>query len=319
MRSVVTLPSTPRFGVYLPQVGFSFEEILARARRCEELGIESLWLMDHLYPPELPGVASFEGWTLATALLAHTERLRVGHLVLSATFRTPALLGKMATTLDVVSGGRLELGLGSGSYAREHERAGIPFGDARTRARQLEESLEVVSAMFGRVASERPVPPNLPLPAQPKGPPIHVGGAGERLILPLVARFADVWNCPTYALASLGEKRAVLDRACRAVGRDPAAIATSLEAVLVLVEREDEVEAARALAERRFGGPGWGLREGAFVGTPEAIVLRIEHFRRLGVGLFVFFLHDRGEERTLRLLAERLIPAATAAAAREGR
>lgn len=302
-----------RIGIYLPQVGFGYDEILARARQCESLGIETLWLMDHLHPPEMPDVPSFEGWTLATALLSETTRLRVGHLVLSATFRAPALLGKMATSLDVISGGRLELGLGSGSYASEHAAAGIPWGSAGDRARRLEDSLEVVSAMFGRevLGPTRglPIPSNVPPPVREGGPRIHVGGVGERLILPLVARYADVWNCPTYGIARFDAKREALRRHCESVGRDPSTLACSLEAVLVLVGAEDEVADARALAERRFGGPGWGLEQGGFVGTPETIVRRIHSFRERGVDSFIFFLHDRGAPETLRLLAERVLPA----------
>ncbi|MDG2303118.1 MAG: LLM class flavin-dependent oxidoreductase [Candidatus Binatia bacterium] len=301
-----------RIGVYLPQVGFTFEEILERAQLCEEVGIDSLWLMDHLYPPEMPTVPSFEGWTLATALLARTERLRVGHLVLSATFREPALLGKMVTSLDVISGGRLELGLGSGSYEPEHEASGIPWGSVSDRARKLERSLEVVSAMLGRKprgsATEYPVPPNLPSPVFPGGPTIHVGGVGEQLVLPLVARFADVWNCPTYGVAQFEGKRAALDRRCAEIGRAPESLVSSLEAVLVLVENESDVPAARELAARRFGGPGWGLEAGGFLGTPERIVDRIQYYRGRGVESFIFFLHDRGEEDTLRLLAEEVLP-----------
>lgn len=302
-----------RVGIYLPQVGFTYDEMLARARACEDAGIGTLWLMDHLYPPEMPTVASFEGWTLATALLAETERLRVGHLVLSATFRPAPLLGKMATSLDVISGGRLELGLGSGSYAPEHEAAGLPWGSLRERAARLEESLEVVSGMFGRGGDRssmaRPVPPNLPPPIQAGGPRIHVGGTGEKLILPLVARYADVWNCPTYAIAAFDEKRAALHESCAILGRDPAGIECSLEAVLVLVERAADEPAARELAERRFGGPGFGLHDGGFIGTPDRVLRRIEHFRRRGVDSFIFFLHDRGEAATLRLLAEHVLPA----------
>ena len=298
-------------GVYLPQVGMDFEEYLSRAHLCEEVGVETLWLMDHLYPPELPGVSSFEGWTLATAVLARTERLRVGHLVLSATFRPPALLGKMATSLDVISGGRLELGLGSGSYAPEHEAGGIEWGTVRDRAERLAASLEVVSGMFGRsprVGSQGlPVPPNVPGPTQPCGPRIHVGGVGERLILPLVARFADVWNCPTYGLGEFEKKREALDRRCEEIDRDPAELQTSLEAVLVLVEKESDLDGARELAEKRFGGPGWGLAEGGFVGTPEQILERIEFYRGRGVDSFVFFLHDRGRSDTLHLLGEQIL------------
>ena len=304
------------FGIYLPQVGFTYDELRGRAQLCEALGIGSLWLMDHLYPPELPDVPSFEAWTVATALLAHTTRLRVGHLVLSATFRHPALLAKMATSLDVISGGRLDLGVGSGSYAAEHERAGIPFGPARERSLLLQENLEILTRAFRAprcdFAGERFVVrelPNLPPPVQRPGPPIHVGGAGERFTLPLVARYADVWNCPTYALAELPRKSAALAAACAAVGRDPASVKRSLEAVLVLVEDARQLADAHALASRRFAGPGWGLDAGGFVGTPDQVIARIRTLVADGFSSFIFFTHDRAAPATLRLLAERVLPA----------
>jgi alkanesulfonate monooxygenase SsuD/methylene tetrahydromethanopterin reductase-like flavin-dependent oxidoreductase (luciferase family) len=305
-----------KFGIYLPQVGFGYDELRARAQLCEALGIGSLWLMDHLYPPELPDVPSFEAWTLATALLAQTTRLRVGHLVLSATFRHPALLAKMATSLDVVSAGRLELGIGSGSYAPEHERAGIAFGPARERAGLLRDTLEILTRSFraprcdfaGERFRVRDLP-NLPPPVQRAGPPIHVGGAGERFTLPLVARYADVWNCPTYALGELARKRDALAAACAAIGRDPASIEHSLEAVLVLGADARQVADAHALARRRFAGPGWGLDAGGLVGTPDQVIERIAAMVADGIRSFIFFTHDRAAPATLELLAERVLPA----------
>lgn len=303
------------FGIYLPQVGFTWDELRERALLCEELGFGSLWLMDHLYPPELPDVPSFEGWTTATALLAQTTRLRIGHLVLSATFRPPALLAKMATSLAAISGGRLELGLGSGSYRAEHQRAGIAFGSAAERAARLADTLEVVRRAFdwprvdylGHGVAVRDLPSVTP-DCRPR-PRIHVGGAGERYTLPLVARYADVWNCPTYALAELARKRDALAAECARLGRDARELRIALEAVLVLVAERRDLEAARALAERRFAGPGWGLAAGGFIGTPDDVVARIAELRAAGVSLFVFFTHDRASEATLRLLAERVLPA----------
>jgi len=303
-------------GIYLPQIGFDYAQIRDRAQAVEDLGLHSLWLFDHLYGPELPDRASFEGWTLATALLAQTTRLRVGQLVLSNTFRHPALLAKMATTLDVISDGRLELGIGSGSYPPEHARAGIPWGSFRERSAQLGESLEILTRAFaqplttfeGEHYAVRDLP-NLPAPVQHPRPPIHIGGSGERFTLPLVARYADVWNCPTYALGDLAAKRAVLERECGAIGRDPADIRISLEAVLVLGRDRAALGDALALAERRFPGPGFGLHEGGFIGTPDEIVATLRGHIADGISFFIFFTHDRAEPETLRLLAEEVIPA----------
>jgi alkanesulfonate monooxygenase SsuD/methylene tetrahydromethanopterin reductase-like flavin-dependent oxidoreductase (luciferase family) len=303
-------------GVYIPQVGLTWEELRARTIECDELGIASVWLMDHLYPPGLPGVPSFEAWTAATALAAVTERVRLGHLVLCNGFRHPALLAKMAITLDHASGGRLDLGIGSGSYPTELEQFGFTLGSERERAARLGEALEVLKRLFtepsvtyiGEHYRLRDAP-SLPRPVQTPHPPIHVGGAGEKRTLPLVARHADVWNCPTYALAELPRKLDALRAECRRIGRDPATLRVSEEAVLALVERRDQIDAARALAEKRFAGPGWGFAAGGYLGTPDDIVRRIHERRQLGVDDFVFFFHDRVQSSTLRLLAAEVIPA----------
>lgn len=309
------MASDLRIGIYVPQLAFGYPDLLERARHCEELGFDSFWCFDHLYGPELPDTPAFEGWTLATALLAQTTRLRVGHMVLCATFRHPVLLGKMATTLDVISGGRLDLGIGSGSYEEEHHRAGIPWGTLAERSAILEETLEILTRMFrGERTTYRGAHfrvddfPNLPPPVQRPHPPIYVGGVGERRTLPLVARFADVWNVPTYGLGDLARKTEVLDAQCARIGRDPSTIRRSLEAVMVIARDEAALAAARAKAERRFSGPGWGLAEGGYVGTPNAIVERIGQHVELGFREFVFFLHDRGAPATLDLIAEQVLP-----------
>lgn len=141
-------------------------------------------------------------------------------------------------------------------------------------------------------------------------PPIHIGGAGDKRTLPLVARHADVWNCPTYALADLPRKRALLLAECARIGRDPATLRITEEAVLALAPMRSGIEEARALAERRFGGAGWGFAAGGYCGTPDDIVARLSERARLGVDGVVFFLHDRGARETLRLLAETILPAA---------
>ncbi len=311
------VPRTRRveFGIYLPQVSLTTGQVVERARSIEELGFDSLWLYDHLYSPGQPDRPSFEGWTLATYLLARTERLRVGHLVLCNNFRHPALLAKMASTLDVLSEGRLELGIGSGSVQVEHEQSGLPWGSAAERSERLAETLEILTRMFTGspttfAGSHFQVAdlPNLPAPAQRPRPPIHVGGTGPRRTLPLVARYADVWSIPTYGLAGWEESGRALDAECEAISRDPAGIGRSLEAVLVIAPDEPAVEEARAAAFRRFGGPGWGLEAGGFIGTPSMVADRIADLIDKGISTFVFFTHDRADRRSLELFAERVLP-----------
>jgi alkanesulfonate monooxygenase SsuD/methylene tetrahydromethanopterin reductase-like flavin-dependent oxidoreductase (luciferase family) len=303
-------------GVYLPQVGFSWEELRARVVACDRFGIGSVWFMDHLYPPGMPQVPSFEAWTTATALAMVTERVRLGHLVLANGFRHPALVAKMAITLDHASGGRLELGIGSGSYAPEFDAFGIDFQKEGERAERLAEALHVMRLLFTEDAPSYQgryfrlnQAPSQPRPLQRPHPPIHVGGAGEKRTLPLAARYADVWNCPTYALAELPRKVEVLRQECRRIGRDPETLKVSEEAVLALVARRAQVEDARALTERRFGDPGWGFAAGGYCGTPDDVVARIRARMRVGVRSFVFFLHDRASEDTLKLLAQEVVPA----------
>jgi alkanesulfonate monooxygenase SsuD/methylene tetrahydromethanopterin reductase-like flavin-dependent oxidoreductase (luciferase family) len=280
------------------------------------LGIHSLWLYDHFYSPGLPARDSLEGWTLASYVLARTERLRVGHLVLCANFRHPALLAKMATTLDVLSDGRLEIGLGSGSVELEHHQAGLPWGPAAERWERLEETLEIVSQMMtqevtsfeGRHYQVSDLP-NRPGPVQRPRPRIHVGGVGPRRTLPLVAKYADVWSIPTYGLADWEASQSVLEAECERIGRDPGTIRRSHEAVLVLVPDESMLDEARERALHRYPGPGWGVVEGGYVGTPSMVVDRMGAACDKGISTFIFFAHDRAEPETLELLAEEVMPA----------
>ena len=301
-------------GVYVPQMGCSYQDVLHRAQRCEELGIGSLWLYDHLYGPGVPDISSLEAWTLATALLSRTDRLRVGHLVLCNQFRHPTLLAKMATTLDQVSAGRLELGIGSGSIQDEHDRAGLPWGTFAERSDRMGETLEILTQAFANhrinftgvhyTVRDMPI---IPGPVQHPRPPIIVGGVGEKYTLPLVARYADVWNVPTYALGELEHKVSVLRSICAEIGRDPATIVMSVEAVMAIAADDSSLPQVRQLAERRFGGPGFGLKEGGLIGTPDLIVERLNQLQLLGFQQVVLFTHDRASDQTLDLLANNVI------------
>jgi len=312
------------FGVYLPQLTGSYETVLSVAHRAERLGFDSFWLFDHLHGPGLPEVPSLEGWTVATSLLAQTETLRVGHLVLCNNFRHPALLAKMATTLDVISGGRLELGIGSGSVEAEHTQAGLPWGSMEERSERLAEALEIITTML---ASERTTfagrhyrvddLPNLPRPTQQPRPPIHVGGAGGRHTLPIVARYADVWNVPTYALGEWQRKVGVLEEHCERIGRDPAEIRRSHEAVLVLAADEAGVKRALADAERRYRPADvWGLHEGGYIGTPAHVTDRIGELVDQGISTFVFFVAARNAAETIELFSAEVMPSFRSAVVR---
>jgi alkanesulfonate monooxygenase SsuD/methylene tetrahydromethanopterin reductase-like flavin-dependent oxidoreductase (luciferase family) len=235
-------------------------------------------------------------------------------MVLCNQFRHPVLLAKMATTLDQISAGRLQLGIGSGSIEDEHDRVGLDWGTFAERSARLGETLEILRQAFaderidftGEHYTVRDMPIK-PGPVQQPRPPIIVGGVGEKYTLPLVARYADVWNVPTYALGELEHKTTVLRSICQDIGRDPDTIVLSVEAVMALAPDDASLPKVCALAEKRFGIPAFGLHEGGLIGTPSAIVDRLHELQELGFGQIVLFTHDRGSDETLELLASQVI------------
>lgn len=286
-------------GLFLPQLRMDFATIEERVLLAEEVGFHSVWFMDHLTPPAGPGHDCFEGWTVAAALARQTGRIHLGHLVLCDAFRHPALLAKMAATLDVITEGRLELGLGWGSVPDEIERFGFGHEPNAARAARLEETLQILALMFtgdefdfdgecftlrGAVGRPRPHAGTVP---------IHLGGAGEQLTLPLVRRHADWWNCPSYAVDRLDELRPRTGDARLSI-QHPVGLAPDSA-------HRDEV---LAQARRRFGA--WG---GLIAGTPDEVAAALAAEVDAGAELFTIQFTDFGPPETLRLFAEEVLPA----------
>jgi alkanesulfonate monooxygenase SsuD/methylene tetrahydromethanopterin reductase-like flavin-dependent oxidoreductase (luciferase family) len=293
------------FGVFLPQLRMSFDTILERTLAAEAAGFDSVWLMDHLAAPAAPEWDTLEGWTLAAGLATRTSGIRLGHLVTCDPFRHPAVLAKMAATVDVLSNGRLELGLGWGSVDDELRAFGIDAGRAPARAARLRETLEILPRMFsgepfdyaGRHfrlegARGRPVPVQWRIP-------VHVGGAGPKLTMPLVRDFADWWNCPSYAADRLAELRPLTGDA-RVSVQHPVGLAA---------RAEDRDEVAEIVA-RRFGS--W---DGVVTGTPEEVAGALAADVELGARGFVLQFHDFGTPGTLERFMQEVAPAVQAAAA----
>lgn len=279
------------FGLFLPQLRMSFETLLERTLAAEAAGFDSVWLMDHLAAPAAPEHDTFEGWTLAAALAARTSTIRIGHLVTCDPFRHPAVLAKMAATVDVLSGGRLELGLGWGSIEQELTTFGIDAGPPARRAARMRETIAVLDLMFRgepfdhdgefftlRGAAGRPVP------VQQPRPPLHVGGAGPQLTMPIVRDHADWWNCPTYAVDRLAQLRPLAGDARVSVQR-PVALAPDT------ASRDETL----ALAQRRFGT--WG---GLVGGTAPEVVDALATDVAAGASGFVIQLTDFGRPETIR-------------------
>ena len=309
-------------GVYLPQVGFTWDELRARVVACDErrhrLGL--------VHGPPLSARhaagAVVRGVDDGGGAGAATERVRFGHLVLCNGFRHPALLAKMAITLDHASGGRLELGLGSGSYAPEFAEFGLAVRvGERERAERLGEALEVLSRLFtepsgvvrGRAlpacATRRACRARCSSRIRRSTSAAPASGARCRWS----ARYADVWNCPTYALAELPRKLDVLRAECRRIGRDPGDAARDRGggAGAGRAARSDRRRArARRAPLRR--APAGASPPAATAARPTTSSRRIARARRLGVDGFVFFLHDRAPVPTIQLLAREVLPAARA-------
>jgi F420-dependent oxidoreductase-like protein len=214
-----------RFGICTDQ-NLPFDKLLERWRYFESLGFDSVWDCDHFNQPSSPDGPYFEGWTLLAALAARTERVRIGVLVSSNTFRHPALLAQEAVTVDHISQGRLELGLGAGWFVLEHERIGIPFPPPRERVDRFHEAVQIVDSLLRNETTTfegryyRLENAHVwPAPVQKPRPPLTLGAHRPRM-LRICAEYADSWN--SYGtVEELRERNGILDDHCAAIGRDP--------------------------------------------------------------------------------------------------
>jgi probable F420-dependent oxidoreductase len=326
-----------RFGLALPQYGFSlpsgevgFETTAAWATRAEELGFDSVWLSDHFfytfarYGGDPTPIAAIEPMTALAALAALTSRVRLGTLVLCAPFRHPALLAKMAVTVDRLSGGRLDLGLGAGWLREEFDAFGFPFGTIRDRFAALEDALAALSALQSGepatyVGSSVTLRDAVLFPAPLNGRvPVWVGGKGGPKLLRLIARYADGWNVvwrvdPDDYAARAGAARAAFESA----GRDPSTLRLSVGLYTLVGADEDMARAAFERGRARFPGGAmdtdtWETwRADTLSGTADQVIERVRRFEELGVEELVIspsvlpFAVDDPE--SLDVLAERVI------------
>jgi F420-dependent oxidoreductase-like protein len=277
-----TFPGVPRDRI--------FERVRDLALAAEEAGYESVWVMDHFYQvPPMGGKRQpmLEAYALLGALAVVTSSVRLGTLVTGVTYRQPAVLAKQVTTLDVISGGRMVLGIGAAWYEEEHVGLGIDFPPLPERFERLEEAVQVCRAMFQakgpvsfdgrhyRLAEAM----NVPAPVQPGGPPIMIGGNSERWALPLVARHADMCNL-IGDVETLRTKLAALDRCCTEAGRDPADVTRTSLATLMLTDTAEEAEQLR----QAFGSAE------VILGTEEDVVEAVQQRADLGIDKLILNL-----------------------------
>jgi F420-dependent oxidoreductase-like protein len=290
-----------------------FEAVVKLAVTAEDAGFESLWVMDHFYQlPALGGPTQpmLESYTLLGGLAARTSRIRLGTMVTGVTYRNPALLAKIVTTLDVISAGRAMLGIGAAWYDVEHDGLGVEFPPVSERMDRLEEAVQICRSMFrddvanfdGKYYSVHDAR-NLPRPVQPGGPPILIGGGGEKRTLRLVAKYADYCNIFGDA-ATIRHKIAVLHEHCESVGRDPASITVTRLSTLVITESADETAATWEFLRSAEGMDASGFN----VGTEDEVAAQVDELAAAGVHYCIFNMPTSGADAVRRaggLLAAR--------------
>lgn len=310
------------FGVFTSVESPSFNELLSDVKECERLGYHSIWLSDHLIGMyRRIDAEHLECWTTLSALAGATSRIRLGTLVLCNPFRHPPLIAKMAATLNVISGGRMEFGIGAGGHEPEFRAYGYPFERPAQRIRRLSEAIQIVKSIW---AESSPSFDGMyyqirdaycfPKPLQKPHPPIMIGGGGEKLLLRVVAQHADVCNFATW-LGRPGDylsKLNVLERHCENIGRDLKEIRKSWTSYVIVKENSGEVEEIVnwfvGRAAPYYGLPADRLRP-PISGTPEECVEQIQRYVDIGVSLFIIMFVDGYGKGQAKLFAEEVFPA----------
>jgi F420-dependent oxidoreductase-like protein len=276
-----------QFGIIRNNI-LSWDETIAQWQRFEAAGFDSCWTVDHFQRPSDPAGPHLDSWTILGAVAARTERIRLGVLVTCNTFRNPGLLAKQAVSVDHISHGRLEFGLGAGWFEEEHVRFGIRFPPGPERVAQFKESVELIDLLMRQDVTtyngrfyQLEEAPFRPGPVQQPRPPFTLGAHGPRM-LAIAARYADRWN----SYGSLEEMQArndELDRACGAIGRDPNEIIRSL-----------------------YGHPS------ALVADPwsshDAFRANVDHFRAAGINEFILEPPKAGQWEMMESIACDLLP-----------
>jgi F420-dependent oxidoreductase-like protein len=312
------------FGAFIPQ-GWKLElaglggpeaqwaRAVEIAQLAEALGYDSLRVYDHVHNVPVPSNESvFECWTTMAAISQVTDRIRLGQMVGCASYRNPALLAKITASIDVMSGGRLDWGIGAGWYEQEYRAYGYEFPSAADRIRGMRETVEIVKAMWsepsatyeGRIYSVSGAQCD-PKPLQTPHPPIWIGGGGEQLTLRVVARHADRSNFGGKP-DEFAHKCEVLKDHCKAVGRDYDEITKTWSPDLFV--RETEAELAEADPQSQWGEPFDSWKAGNLVGTPEQVAEKLRTYQDLGVGGVVAWCRDYPDDTSLRLFAEKVMP-----------
>jgi F420-dependent oxidoreductase-like protein len=297
------------FGLFSPLAGLGWKAVTERAIKIEKLGYHSIWVTDHFWNRGVPEADVLECTSAMSALGVATGQLRIGSLVICNSFRNPGLLAKALATIDNLSDGRVEIGLGAGWMEEEYRAYGYEFPTTGARLRQLDEGIQIIKLLMtqkrvtfeGRYYKLAEAYCN-PKPVQKPHPPITIGGSGEKVMLGIVAKHADRWNCPA-GYRNFERKLDVLKQHCEAVGRKFDEINISEQLLVCIGANENEVEEKWKIAQRL---PFWrtGIK-----GTPAQIVERLRERVAKGITFFTIIFGDMNSNQSIDLFAREVMPA----------
>ncbi len=303
------------FGIQTGQQDTTYQDLVAIWKEAEALGFDSAWDFDHFIP--IRGNQDgpcLEGWTLLSALATQTTKLRIGTLVTGNTYRNPALLAKMVTTVDQISNGRVYLGIGAAWFEPDHTAYGFPFYTAKERADRLGETLEVITKLWtadhpsfaGKYYTLDHAPFN-PKPVQQPHPPIVIGGKGKKWIMPLVAKYADGWNVPI-GVTPVGIKKRmqIVHDECQRIGRAPCD--PEVSAFLILYKITDIPFAGAALGLGARVAAGKGAQTAMLAGSPQDITDKIRTYVDAGVTHIIVHIEPPYDPELLRRFAKEVMP-----------
>lgn len=299
--------------VDIPDPVEAYEAMTRVGQEAEALGFSSIWLYDHFHTvPQPTQEITFECWTSTAALARDTKTIRIGQIVTCNSYRNPALLAKMASTVDVLSHGRLIFGIGAGWYEHEYKAYGYEFPDAPERLRQLRDAIHVFLAMWsqdeavyeGKYFQVRGAI-NQPKGVQKPHIPLLIGGSGEKVTLKLVAQYADACNVGG-DIANIKRKLSILREHCENVGRDYNSILKTAIVDTCSIAETDE-KAIAQLPEWERGNVA-GLRTSGLLGTPAAIRDRLAEYEEAGIEELIIRFTDATKLEPLRLFARECLP-----------
>ena len=309
-----------KFGLIVPQgwrmdlVGIpdpveAYETMTRVAQEAEALGFDSIWLYDHFHTVPTPTQeVTFECWTSTAALARDTKRVRIGQMVTCNGYRNPALLAKMASTVDTMSHGRLDFGIGAGWYEQEFLAYGYDFPDGPTRLRQLREAVQIILKMWTDEKAEFEGQYHSVHGAinQPKGVqkphiPLLIGGAGEKVTLKLVAQYADACNVGHLDNEGLERKFSIIKKHCESVGRDYNTIWRTVLFNCAIAETDEEAWAKSSSFQRNI--PSGRIREQALVGTPDVVRKRLTEIEQAGAQEIILYMPDAKDLESVRMFA----------------